>query len=77
MFKGGEISSQGSLRKNMYHQDAIKTLAKAYLSSRECSVQDVIYYILPEMESEKNLSVCFIYKILLEGKFWVLLAEKN
>ena len=27
---------------NMHHQDTMKTIAKAYLNSRECSVQEVV-----------------------------------
>ena len=34
----------------MHHHDSIKTIAKAYLTNRECSVQEAIYHILPELK---------------------------
>ena len=32
---------------NMDHHDNMKTISKAYLSNRDCSVQEPVYHILP------------------------------
>ena len=34
---------------NMHHHDTMETIAKAYLSNQECSVQEAVYHILPEL----------------------------
>ena len=34
---------------NMHHHDTMKLIAKAYLSNQECSVQEAVYHILPEL----------------------------
>ena len=33
-----------------HHHDTMKTIAKAYLSNRECSVLEAVYHILPELK---------------------------
>ena len=35
---------------NMHHHDTMKTIAKAYLSHRECSAQEAVYHILTELK---------------------------
>ena len=35
---------------NMHHHDTTKTIAKAYVSNREYSVQEAVYYILAELK---------------------------
>ena len=35
---------------NMHHHDTMKTIAKAYVSNREYSVQEAVYYILAELK---------------------------
>ena len=37
----------------MYHHDTMKTITRAYLSNRECSVQEAIYRILPELKLKR------------------------
>ena len=38
---------------NMQHHDTMKTITKAYLNSRQCSVQEAVYHILPELKLRK------------------------
>ena len=45
---------------NMHHHDTIKTIAKFYLNSQECSIQEAVYHILPELKVRRIFpSACF------------------
>ena len=37
-------------KNKMDHHDTMKTVAKAYLSDRECFLQEAVYPILPELK---------------------------
>ena len=50
----------------MNHHDTMKAIAKAYLSSRECSVQEVAYQnILPELKLMRIFPVVYFVNINL------------
>ena len=34
---------------NMHHHDTMKTINKAYLTNRECSVREEVYYLVLEL----------------------------
>ena len=34
----------------MHHHDTMKTIAKSYISNRECSVKETVLHILPKVE---------------------------
>ena len=54
----------------MYHHDTMKTIAKAYLSNWECSLQEAVYQrIFP--------ADYFVNTNLLEKRVQVLLFEKE
>ena len=58
---------------NMYHHDT-----KAYLNSRQCSVQEAVYHILPGLKLRKIFAaVYFVNTNLPEENFQVLLSEKE
>ena len=40
-------AAKETFENNTHHHDTIKTIAEAYLSNRECSVQEAVYHILP------------------------------
>ena len=62
---------------NMHHHDTMKTIAKAYLSNRECSVQEAVYHILPELKLRRIFpAVYFVNKNPPEG-VKILLSEKQ
>ena len=62
----------------MHHYDTMKIFAKAYLSSRECSVQEAVYHILPELKLKRIFpAVCFVNTNLPEERVKVLLFEKE
>ena len=62
---------------NMHHHDTMKTIAKAYLGSRECSIQKVVYHVLPELKLRTFFpAVCFVNINLPEERVKVLLPEK-
>ena len=54
------------------HHDTMKTIVKAYLSNRECSVQEAVYHILSIF-----LAVYFVNTNLPEQRIEVLLPEKE
>ena len=43
-------AAKEAFENNMHHHDAMKTIAKAYLNSHRCSVQEAVYHILPELK---------------------------
>ena len=56
----------------------MKTIAKAYLSSRECSIPEAVYHILPVLKLRRIFpAVCFVNTNLPEEKVKVLLSEKE
>ena len=63
---------------NMHHHDTMKTSAKAYLSSRECSVQEEVYHILSELKLRRIFpAVYFVNTNLPEERVQVLVSEKE
>ena len=63
---------------NIHHHDTMKIIAKAYLNSRECSVQEAVYYILPELKLTRIFpSAYFVNANLPEERVQTLLSEKE
>ena len=72
-----EISSQVSLWEQHVSSWTMKKADKAYLSNRECSVQEVFYHILPELKlSSIVLSLYFVSTNLPKERLQELLSEK-
>ena len=56
----------------------MKTITKAYLSNNECSVQEAVYHILPELKLRRIfLAVYFVNTNLPMERVQVLLPEKE
>ena len=56
----------------------MKTIVKVYLSNRECSVQEAIYHVLPELKLRRIfLAVYFVDTNFTDERVQVLLSEKN
>ena len=63
---------------NMHHHDTMKTIAKAYLSNRECSVHEAVYHILPKMNLRRIFpAFYFVNTNPLEERVQVLPSEKE
>ena len=63
---------------NMHHYDTVKTVAKAYLSNRECSVQEVVFHLQPELKLKRIFpAVYFINTNPPEERVQALLSEKE
>ena len=61
----------------MHHHGSMKAIAKAYLSNRECFVQEARYHILPEMKLRKIFpAYYFVNTNPPEDRVQVLLSEK-
>ena len=71
-------AAKEAFENNMHHHDTMKTIAKAYLSNREWSVQEAVYHILSELKLRRIFpAVCFVNTILPEERGQVLLLEKE
>ena len=63
---------------NMHHHSTMEIIAKAYLSNRECSVQQAVYHILPELKLRRIFpALYFVNTNPLEERVQVLLSEKE
>ena len=63
---------------NMHHHDTMKTIAKVYLNSRECSVQENVYRSLPELKLRRIFpTVYFVNTNLPEERVQILFSEKK
>ena len=72
------ISQKLRIDVHIHHYDTMKTIAKAYLSNRECSVQDAVYHILPELKLRRVFrSVYFVNINPPEERVKVLLSKKE
>ena len=71
-------AAKEAFESNMHHHDTMKTIAKAYLSNRECSVQEAVYQILPELKLRIIFpAVYFVNTNLPKERVQVLLSEKE
>ena len=71
-------AAKEGFEKDMCHYDIMKTIARTYLSSRECSVQEAIYYILPDLNLRQIFpAVYFLNTNLPEQRVQLLLPEKK
>ena len=62
----------------MHHQYTMKTIAKAYLSNQEFSVQETIYRILLELKLRRIFPAMYFFNTNLpEERVQVLLSEKK
>ena len=63
---------------NIHYHDTMKSIAKAYLSNREYSVQETVYHILPESKLRRIFAVVYFVNTSLSAKrVQVLLPEKE
>ena len=78
MLASHEASSQEVFEDSMDHHDTIETIAKAYLTNRECFFQEAVYHILPELKLRRIIpAVYFVNNSLPEERIRVLLPEKE
>ena len=62
----------------MHHHDTVKLSTKAYLSNQECSVQEAVYHILPELKLRRIFPVVYFVKTNTpEERIQVLLSKKK
>ena len=71
-------AAEEAFENSMHHHDTMKTTAKAYLNSRECSVQEAVYHILPELKLRRIFpAVGFVNTNIPEERVKVLLSKKE
>ena len=71
-------AAKEAFENNMHHQDTMKTIAKAYLSNRECSVQEAVYHILSELKLRRIFPAFYFGNTNLpEERVRVLLSKKE
>ena len=71
-------AAKEALENNIGHYQSMKTITRAYLSKRECSVQEAVYHVLPELKLRRVFpAVQFVNTNLPEERVKVLLSEKE
>ena len=71
-------ASREAFDNNKDHHDPMKTIAKAFLNSRDCSIQERVYHILPELKRNTIFAaVYFVNTSLPEKTVQVLIAEEK
>ena len=67
-----------AIENKLDNSQAMKMVIRAYLSKRECSVQEAVYHILPELHLRKIFpGVCFANSNLPEERTKILLTEEE
>ena len=65
-----------NLNKTQYEQ--MKSIAKAYASKRECSVQEAVYLLMPELWLRKTFpGVIFANSNLPENRYRIVLSKEE
>ena len=63
---------------NIHDYDTMKTIAKAYLSNRECSAQEAVFHILQELKLRRFFpAVYFLNTIFQRKEFKCYFLKKN
>ena len=71
-------ASREALDNNKDHHDPKKTIAKACLNNRDCSIQETVDHILPELKRNRIFAaVHFVSTNLPERTVQVLLSEEK
>ena len=71
-------ASREALDNNKDHHDPMKTIVKACLNNRDCSIQETVYHILPELKGNRIFAaVYFVNTNLSEKTVQVLLSEEK
>ena len=71
-------ASREALDNNKDHHDPRKTIAKACLNNRDCSIQETVYHILPELKGNRIFAaVYFVNTNLPEKTVQVLISEEK
>ena len=53
-------AAKEAFENNMHYDDIMKKVAKAYLSSRKCSLMEGVYYILPELKLRRIFPAVYL-----------------
>ena len=72
-----KLAAAEASRMNLNNQDQMKAIARAYITKRECSIQEAVYHIMPELWLRKTFPrVTFANSNLPENRFKVCLSEE-
>ena len=78
MLTSHEEAAKEAYENNMHHHGTMETIPKAYLNSRECSVQEAVYHVLPELKLRRIFpSVYFVNTNLPKEIVQVLPSKTN
>ena len=71
-------AAKEAFENNIHYHDTIKTIVRAYLSNRKCSVQEAVYHMLSELKLRRIFPpVYLVNTILPEERVQVLFSEKE
>ena len=69
-------AAKEAFENNIHDLDTMKTIARPYISHRECSFQEAVYHILPGLKLRRIFpAVYFVNTNLLEERIQVLFTE--
>ena len=73
-----QIASREAVTANKERYEQMQSIARAYLSKRECSVQEAVYHIMPELWLRKNCpGVVFGNSNLPENRYRMFRSQEE
>ena len=73
-----ELAVKEAFESNIHHHKTMKTISKAYLSNRQCSLQEAVYHIPIELKLKRVFAaVCFADTNLPEEGVQVSISQKG
>ena len=71
-------AAKEALKMNLNHYEQMKAVARAYITKRECSVQEAVYHVMPELWLRKTFPrVLFANSNLPENRFKICRSEEE
>ena len=73
-----QAMKQAAFENNIHHHGIMKTITKADISDRECSVQEAVYHILPKLKLRRIFPAVYFFNTTLpEETVQELLSEEK
>ena len=71
-------AAREAFKMNLDHYEQMKAVARAYITKRECSVQEAVYHVMPELWLRKTFPcVIFANSNLPENRFKICRSEEE
>ena len=71
-------AAKEAFKMNLDHYEQMKAISRAYITKRECSVQEAVYHVMPELWLRKTYPrVIFANSNLPENRFKICRSEEE